>query len=281
MYKKLLAAICASAMVLAACTACGGSSSSDSESSKENTKTSSSEPDRNNNAEETDAPEESADSPAEGTAAPDSNSEFEEPVVAGSGDAILAITDGQWYVQYWGNAEDILAYDAGIAHIDGDGDYTVSVNIGTKGAQFDVAGDPNGDYKCSGVSFAAVKVLDGTTLYPNMNIEIKEIRVDGNPIELTAKNYTSSDDNVEMRANILNSYVSSFPDDAHTPAGKPTGEFGEYSAQIINPDDVASWSKIEVDFTVSGISGAAEAPADTPADAPAETEVPAEVAPAE
>lgn len=259
MNKKILAAIVAAAMMTASFTACGSSSKKNSE------------PDTSSKAEskaETEAAEESSESsdaeaPAE-TAAPDSaESEFETPVVAQSGDAILAITDKDWYVQYWGSADDILAYDAGVAHINGDGDYTVSVNIATKGAQFDVCGNPDGDYKVSGLSFACIKVLDGTTLYPNMSIAINEIRVDGTPITLAAKNYTSTDDNIEMRANIYNNYISSLPADAHNAEGPLSGEFGEYSSMIVDPEDFASWSKVEVDFTVAGIGeGADAAPAE-------------------
>ena len=91
-----------------------------------------------------------------------------------------------------------------------------------------------------------------------MSIEINEIRLDGKPVETVAKNYTSSDDGKEMRANIYNQWVSKFPEDAHTAQGPVTGEFGEYSAQIINPSSFGTWKKVEVDFTVSGIDGQSE-----------------------
>lgn len=260
MCKKLTALLAASASLLMLCTACG---SSEADSAAEETTT----------APVTTAAAETA--PAE-TAAPVAaeDVEFEEPVEAGSGDAILAITDAQWYVQYWGTKEHILTYDAKIAHIDGDGDYTVGVNVGTKGAQFDISGDPENGYTCGGIDFAAVKVFDGTKLYPNMCIEIKEIRVDGKPVEMTAKNYTSSDDGTEMRANIYNHFVSSFPEDAHTADGAVTGEFGEYSSMIVNLDDFKSWTTVEVDFTVTGTGDGAPAEGGD-ADA-AETEAAAE-----
>lgn len=250
MTKKLLAALCASAMVLAACTACGGSSSV-AESSAETTTTA--------------GTTTTAETAAVVDVAPAEDLEIEPAVVAKSGDAILAIADGQWWVQYWGKDEDILTYDAGVAPITGDGDYTVSVNVATTGAQYDITDGqgPFEGYVCEGVSFAAVKVIDGTKLYPNMSIEIKEIRVDGKAINLTAKNYTSSDDGTEMRANIYNSYVSSIPEDGHTAAGAVSGEFGEYSSMILDPADVAKWSKIEVDFTVTGTGDAAAEGGDT------------------
>lgn len=249
MKKKLFAAVCAAAM-LAVCTGCAGGSSSSTESS---------------------APESSAaQTTTEATAAPVISTttaalDIEPAVVAKEGDAILAIVDGQWYCQYWGKDSDILTYDAGIATIKGDGDYTVSVNVATTGAQYDITQGqgPFTGYQCEGMSFAMVKVFGGTKLYPNMSIEIKEIRVDGKAIPLSAKNYTSSDDGEEMRANIYNGWVNSLPEDAHNADGAVTGEIGEYSPKIVNPDDFKKWSKVEVDFTVTGTGDAA--PADTTA----------------
>ncbi|MCC8135990.1 MAG: hypothetical protein LIO40_04865, partial [Ruminococcus sp.] len=97
-------------------------------------------------------------------------------------------------------------------------------------------------------------VNDGTTLYPDMAIEITSIRVDGTAIPLIAKNYTTSDDGVEMRTNIYNEWVSdeNTPEDAHDANGVITDTTG-YSAQIIDPsafDD--GWTTVEVDFTVTG-----------------------------
>lgn len=268
MNKKLLAAICASAMVLAACTACGDNTDVAEDSTP--TETSAAEDEASDSETGADSAEESESGEDSETAAPINvdDIDFEDVVIPESGDAFLMIVDGQWYVKYYGGEDgDILVYDAGIAHIEGDGSYTVSVNVATKGAQFDIGGDPNGDYVCGGLQFAAVNVIDGTTLFPNMCIEITEIRIDGTPIEMLAKNYTSSDDGVEMRANIYNQWVNNFPDDAHTADGAVTGEFGEYSSQIVNLDDFESWSKIEVDFTVTGTNGAAAAADDGADDA--------------
>ena len=258
MKLKMLAALCSSAMLLAVCTACGepAAESSSAESSEAEAVTT--------------AAEESSEEAAETAAVVEAEDiEFEEIAEPGDGDAFLYINDGQFWVSFDGKPTSILAYGAECPKIDGDGDYTVSVDTGTKGAQFEIGGDPDGDYKCGGVAFAAVIVKEGTTLFgKDMCIEIKEIRVDGKPITMTAKNYTSSDDGKEMRANIYNQWVNNFPEDAHTADGTVTGEFGEYSSQIINLDDFSSWSKVEVDFTVTGTGGAAadsEEAADEPA----------------
>ena len=264
MSKKLFAALCASAMALSALTACGGDASSTADSSSK---------------EESSAATTTTSAPAETAAVittPATESLDIEPAVeAKSGDAILAIADGQWWVQYWGTTEDILTYDAGVATINGDGDYTVSVNVATTGAQYDITDGqgPFEGYECEGLGFAAVKVFDGTTLYPNMSIEIKEIRVDGKPYELKAKNYTSSDDGKEMRTNIYNEWVSSLPEDAHNADGPVSGD--EYSPKLVDPADFSKWSKIEVDFTVTG-TGAEGGESGETTDAPEEAEAGAE-----
>ena len=246
MKLKMLAAFCTSVMALAVCTACGNSAAEPS-------------------AAETSAPEavttaaEEAEEPAETAEVVEAEDvEFEEIAEPGDGDAFLYINDEQFWVSFDGKPTSILAYGAECPAITGDGDYTVSVDAGTKGAQFEIGGDPDGDYKCSGIAFAAVIVKAGTTLYPDMCIDITEIRVDGKAITPVAKNYTSSDDGKEMRANIYNQWVNNFPDDAHTADGAVTGEFGEYSSQIVNLDDFKTWQKVEVDFTVTG-TGTGEA----------------------
>ena len=243
MTQKLLAAILAAAAAMTVCTACG-------DKTKQNSGNSGSQ------SSAADAASGDAAGDASGNDAAENNAAgTEEPTVAKSGDAILIITDGQWYAKYFGTEEDLLSYGAGAVPITGNGDYTVSVNAGSAGTQKEITGDPNGTYQCSGLGFAAVKVMDGTKLFPDMSIEIREIRVDGNPVQLAAKNYTSSDDNTEMRANIYNEYVSRFPEDAHSAEGSLTGEFGEYSSMIVDPAAFDKWQKVEVDFTVSGIGG--------------------------
>ena len=177
---------------------------------------------------------------------------FEEAVEAQSGDAYLAMVDGEWYVQYWGTTADLLTYDAGVVPITGNGDYTVSVNGASAGMLFDITGDANGEYTPTGCSFMSVMVKDGVTLYPNMAIEITSIRVNGEELPMTAKNYTSTDDGVEMRANIYNEWVNELPEDAHDANG-PVTDNSTYSAQIIDKNLIETWTSVEVDFTVSGI----------------------------
>lgn len=255
--KKILACLMASMMACAAFAGCSD------EKEKETEDSVAEEVEGGDAADETDAPADEAetDAPAgeEETDAPIQveTPEFEEAIDAVSGDAYLAIVDGQWWVQYWGNIDDeggMLSYDAGVAKITGDGDYTVSVTADTNGFRFDTTGDANGEYVPSGCSFAAVMVEEGTTLYPNMAIEITEVRINGTAVDMTAKNYTSSDDGIEMRANIYNEWVpdANIPEDAHTADGPLTDKTG-YSASIVDSSVFADgWTSVEVDFTVTG-----------------------------
>lgn len=260
--KKLLACLMASLMACGALVSCGDKDKDDDKSSS--SESSASEESSEESSESSAEDSESSDSSAEeGTKAPVAvdTGDFETPVAAESGDAYLAIVDGQWWIQYWGEYEDgsALAYDAGVVSIDGDGEYTVSVTADTNGFRYDTTGDVNGECIPSGCSFAAVRVKDGTTLYPDMAIEITSIKINGEEVEMLSKNYTSSDDGIEMRANIYNSYVSTTPEDAHDANGSVFGKDDEYSAQIVDPAVFADgWTNVEVTFNVTGTGGAAE-----------------------
>jgi hypothetical protein len=183
--------------------------------------------------------------------------ELETAYSAESGDAYLAVVDGQWWVQYWGSADDdgaMLSYDAGIAHINGNGEYTVSVNCDTKGYRYTTTGSTEAGTLPTGCKLAAVIVKDGTALYPNMAITVTNVKVNGEDVPLIANNYTASDDGVEMRANIYNPWVSSLPTDAHNAEGQITDD-STFSSEIIDSSVFdSSWSKIEVTFTVTGIT---------------------------
>ncbi len=190
------------------------------------------------------------------TAASEDN--IEEAVGAESGDAFLYINEEQGWIQYAGKKDDplhtMLAYDAGVPHITGNGSYTVSVTADTEGFRFDTTGDVNDDsIKPSGLMFAAVVIKDGKQLYPNAAITIDAIRVNGSEIKLKAKGYTSSDDGIELRSNIYNQWVDGIPGDAMSADGAVSPDSTEYSAQIVDPADFKTWTQVEVDFTVSGI----------------------------
>lgn len=189
-------------------------------------------------------------------------------VDAVSGDAYLAIADESFSVQYLGDKDDHknnqLSYDAGIAHIEGNGDYTVSVTAETNGFRYDTTGDINGEFAVKGIGFAAVIIDDAEKAMPDAVITINSIKVDGNDIGLTKKSYTNTESG-SVRANIFNEWVSddSLPSDARSAEGalfnngdvnSPTEiNDGGFSAQIVSREDFAQWKNVEVSFTISGM----------------------------
>ncbi len=199
--------------------------------------------------------------------------DFEPSIAAESGQAYLAINEGQGWIQYWGKNDDIehtmLTYNAGVADITGNGSYTVSVTTDTKGYRYDTTKDPDDDSVVpQGLMFASVMVRDGEELFPGMVITIDSIIVDGKELELTAKNYTSSDDGVETRSNIYNQWVGELPEDARSTEGDLYGTdlAADYSPIIVNPDDFTTWKTVEVNFTVSGIGEGGAAAEDAGSD---------------
>lgn len=252
--KKVLAFLLASAMVCVGFTGCGEDDAKESSSSSSESSESSEESSSEDSSESSEGESSEGGEPAGGQMVV--AGDIEDAVVAESGDAYLAIVDGQWYVQYWGSDEDLLTYDAGVVPITGDGEYTVSVNGASKGMRYDVTGDTEDPYKPSGMSFMAVMVKDGMTKFPNMAIEVTSIKKDGEEVPMSAKNFTSSDDQVEMRANIYNEWVTTLPEDAHDANG-PVTDANTYSAQIVDPSVFNSeWESIEVTFNVTGIDAA-------------------------
>lgn len=242
--KRILACLCASVMMAVSFTACGDSeSSSKSESSSEA-------------AVETEAPTEAeessaAESSAAENAAANANEQVnaivvEDSVVAEDGDAYLAFADGRYVGYYWGTDADTLTYAATNATINGNGQYTVALDATTNGYN-----QTTGYADMQGLTFAAVIVKNGTTLYPNMVITIDSIKLDGTEVEMTKKPYTSSDDGKEMRSNIYNGYVdaNNVPDDART----ADGDLTNCSPQVVDTASFGTYQKIEVTFTVSGL----------------------------
>lgn len=276
-FTKVLAYLAVAAMMATAFTACGGNGDT---SSVEDTTEVATEAATEAATEEetTEAADEETTEDEDGAEVKSEDVEFEEAKDAADGQAYLAIVDGQWWIQYWGSSTKdgyMLSYDAGIADITGDGTYTVSVTADTNGFRYDTTGDVNDQYTPEGLSFMSVMIPDGENLYPGAVITVDSIKVDGNEIEMTAKNYTSSDDGKETRTNLYNSYVTEPSQDARTSEGALYEGEGEsataldicadYSAQVVDPADFAQWTTVEVTFTITGTGaegGAAGADSD-------------------
>ena len=252
--KKLLAFLLASAMMCTAFTACGD------ETTDESSTEASSEAADESSAEESSEEDSSADD-EESSVRQVEVQEFEEAVVAESGDAYLSMVDGQWWLQYWGSDMDYLTYDAGVVEITGDGSYTVSVTCDTDAIRYDTTGDANGELIANGSEFMAVQIMDGADLFPDAVITIDSVVVDGTELELTASSYTNTEeadvDDVthnNIRANVYNAYVSELPDDARSTEGliSDLADSSAYSSTVIDNSTIGDWTTIEVNFTVSG-----------------------------
>ena len=99
------------------------------------------------------------------------------------------------------NTEGIKASNA---IVEGPGEYTVSLDF--EGGN-------------TGLTFAALAVANGETLYPGCVIDLKQFLVDGEEVKLKAIPYTTSDDGICTRVNIINNWVTEVPEDARLPYG--------------------------------------------------------------
>ncbi len=113
--------------------------------------------------------------------------------------------------------------------VTGEGTYTVKLDLSDAGA-------------AKGVAFSALGISNGELLYPGYNAEIDEIKINGEPIEMIADGYTSSDDSKCTRVNLYNQWVSAPPEDAR-------GAEEDSSATIIDIPDSFEISDIEITFT--------------------------------
>jgi hypothetical protein len=208
------------------------------------------------------------DNTANKTAVPSdlSGAELEATVTAGSGDAYLAIADKDLKMQYLGGNDENnqLTFDAGVVHIEGNGDYKVSVNADTKGFRYRATGDPDKDYKPKGLEYAAVIINDGEAAVPDAVITIKKVKVDGKDMKLEKKSFTYNDAG-KLRANIFNEWISDdgLPEDARCDKGALFNNYdnsspsdindGSYSAQLVDTGAFDEWTKVEVEFSISGL----------------------------
>ena len=142
--------------------------------------------------------------------------------------AYIMYADSAWTMQYWLDGNEYAGVKATNATIDGPGTYTVGLEFETPAA---------------GVAFAALGIKTGEKTFPGYFIDVKEIKVNGAAIEL-GKAYTSSDDKVETRANLMNEWVAELPADARRADGNLEGA----APIVVNKDDLAEVSSIEITF---------------------------------
>ncbi len=114
--------------------------------------------------------------------------------------------------------------------IEGEGTYTVGLDFSSVNAK--------------GTAFCALGISNGETLFPGYNVTIDEIRINGEPIELTAKDYTCSDDGRCTRVNLYNQWVTTVPEGARRADGNLDG----CAAQIMDLGNTKI-KTMEVTFT--------------------------------
>lgn len=152
--------------------------------------------------------------------------------------AWIMYTSGDWSIQYRVGDD----YNTG-----GMTDGTVATDVEVTGAgSYTVSVDFTGTYAGAGtgVTFSALGIFNGETLFPDYTIDIKEIRINGEAIELAGKPYTTSDDGKCTRVNLFNDWVSAVPDEARVTDGDLTG----CTWSPIDSSKVTSVKTIEVDF---------------------------------
>ena len=156
-----------------------------------------------------------------------SAAEGTEPVEGGM-TGYLMYADAAWAKQYWNEAQEGVTPIS--VSITGPGAYTVGLEFA----------EP-----AEGLAFAAIGIEGGEIAFPNYTIELKEIRVNGEAIEVK-KGYTSSDDGITTRMNLYNEWVSELPADARSFDGKTD----DASPIVVDKEAFASVSKVEVDFVL-------------------------------
>ena len=139
--------------------------------------------------------------------------------------------NADWSAQFWGTEDS--AVKATMAAIDGEGEYTVGL---------DFTALESGS--AAGLAFAAIGINDGEKDFPNYTIELKQIRVNGEEIALTAKGYTSSDDGVVTRMNLYNEWVGEVPADARS----FDGSVADVAPIVVDTSAFAAVETVEVDF---------------------------------
>lgn len=123
--------------------------------------------------------------------------------------------------------------EASDVKIDGAGTYTVGLDFTkTDGG------------KAASVTFSALAVAYGEDLYPGYTIDIKEILLNGEPYELTAKPYTASDDKHCTRVNLINEWVGDLPEDAHC----IDGDLTDASPVIIDKTTFVKVETLQITF---------------------------------
>ena len=139
-------------------------------------------------------------------AAPDT---FRDDAIDVTGDTMLAWimwTGGDYATTYSvGDVYNPDSMTAGVvdtvAVIDGPGTYTVALDFSGTGVGYS-----------ANVQFSAIGITNADALHPGCIIEIKEVKINGEVIELAGKPFTTCDAENTTRVNLYNEWVTVSPD---------------------------------------------------------------------
>ena len=110
--------------------------------------------------------------------------------------------------------------------------------------QVDLDFTKTGEGAAKGIGFAALAVGNGELLFPGYTIEITELLINGEPYELTAKPYTTSDDGKCTRVNLYNEWVSGVPSGARS----ADGDVSDAAAVVVKEEELGAIETIEITF---------------------------------
>lgn len=128
------------------------------------------------------------------------------------------------------------------AEIHGPGTYTVKL---------DFTQNYSHNSFSSGLAFSALAIGNGERLFPGYVADITEVKINGKPVELLGKPYTSSDDGKTTRVNLYNAWISGVPDGVRTADGKTDG----CSAILLDKDKMDHVETLEITFNYGPAGG--------------------------
>ena len=154
--------------------------------------------------------------------------------VAGTqAEAYIMYADNDWAVQYWNaDAEGVVATKA---IVDKEGEYSVALNFESSANGF-----------ANGCAFAALGIANGENLFPGWCYTINSVEINGEAVEV-GEFYTSSDDGITTRVNLMNEWVSEIPDDAR----RADGELDNVTATPVSKELFGEVKSIVVNFTAT------------------------------
>ena len=135
--------------------------------------------------------------------------------------AWIMLSSSDWGISYSvGDKYDPSSASAGLVPtdviIDGEGTYTVSLDMTANGG-------------ASGVAFSALGIANGEINFPNYVIEIKEIKINDSTVIPCENYYTTADDGKCTRVNLYNAWV---PDAVGAISGNKNNELGRLAPGI-------------------------------------------------